>query len=59
MLAYRLDKQIPAKKIIQDIQKLLSQQSENLDSLVLVVSLQKICKDVSIIPRLEYKDCLT
>lgn len=57
MLAYRLDKHIPAEQIIKDIQKLVSTQSENHDSLVLVISLRPITNtNTDIIPKLESKN---
>jgi len=60
MLAYRLDKQIPAEKIIQDIQKLVSSRGEETDSLVLVITLNKITNtDTTLIPKIEFKDCPT
>lgn len=60
MLAYRLDKQIPAEKIIQDIQKLVSSRSDENDSLVLVITLNKITNtDTTLIPKIEYKGCTT
>jgi hypothetical protein len=58
MLAYRLDKQISAEKIIQDIQKLISSRNKEIDSLVLVISLKNII-DTNPIPKIEYKDCST
>lgn len=60
MLAYRLDKQIPSEKIIQDIQKLVSSRSKETDSLVLVISLKSISNtDTTLIPKITFKDCTT
>ena len=60
MLAYRLDKQIPAEQIIQDIQKLVSGRNEETDSLVLVISLKNIANtDTTMIPKITSKDCST
>lgn len=60
MLAYRLDKQISAEQILQDIQKLVSSRINEQDSLVLVITLNKITNtDTTLIPKIEYQDCPT
>jgi hypothetical protein len=60
MLAYRLDKQIPAEQIIQDIQKLVSTRTNEHDSLVLVITLNKITNTSNtLIPKIELNDCPT
>ena len=60
MLAYRLDKQIPAEQIIQDIQKLVSTRTNEHDSLVLVITLNKITNTSNtLIPKIELKNCPT
>lgn len=60
MLAYKLDKQIPAEQIIKDIQRLVSNRINEQDSLVLVITLNKITNtDTTLIPKIEYKPCPT
>lgn len=60
MLAYKLDKQIPAEQIIKDIQRLVSSRVNQQDSLVLVISINKIIStDTTLIPKIEYKPCTT
>lgn len=61
MVYYRLDKEISIEKLINDIKKLLNQ-TPNLESKVLVLSIQKIVDYAgdSPMPKITYdKDCIT
>jgi hypothetical protein len=59
MICYKLDKNIDGNKILQDIQKLISKNS-NVDNkeIVLVISIKQITNHSgdSLIPKLEYKE---
>jgi|LakMenE18May11ns_1017448.scaffolds.fasta_scaffold9747482_2 hypothetical protein len=59
MICYKLDKNIDGNKILQDIQKLISKNS-NIDNkeIVLVISIKQITNHSgdSLIPKLEYKE---
>jgi hypothetical protein len=59
MICYKLDKNIDGNKILQDIQKLISKNS-NTDNkeIVLVISIKQITNHSgdSLIPKLEYKE---
>lgn len=59
MIYYKLDKNIDGNKILQDIQKLISKNS-NTDNgeIILVISIKKITNHSgdSLIPKLEYKE---
>lgn len=60
MLFYRLDKDIPAEKIVQDIQNLVQKfsQSNPQDIPILTIGIKTISQEnTSIIPKIEYKDC--
>lgn len=56
MIYYKLDKEIQVDKLVKDIQKLLSNQTD-LHNTVLVLSLQKIVDYAgdSLLPKIEYK----
>lgn len=59
MIYYKLDKNIDGNKILQDIQKLISNcRTQHNDEIVLVISVQKIINHSgdSLIPKLEYKE---
>jgi hypothetical protein len=59
MICYKLDKNIDGNKILQDIQKLITKNS-NVDNkeIVLVISIKQITNHSgdSLIPKLEYKE---
>ena len=60
MLFYRLDKDIPAEKIVQDIQNLVQKfsQSNPQDIPILTISIKTISQEnTSIIPKIENKSC--
>lgn len=59
MICYKLDKNIDGNKILQDIQKLISKNSnENNEEIILVISIKKITNHSgdSLLPKLEYKE---
>jgi hypothetical protein len=59
MICYKLDKNIDGNKILQDIQKLVSKNSnENNEEIILVISIKKITNHSgdSLLPKLEYKE---
>lgn len=55
MIYYNLNKEIPAEKILQDIQKLISKEND-LSSKILKISLQQIrdSSGDSLLPKIEY-----
>lgn len=58
MIAYKLNQNIEAQKLLQDIQKLIQQniKDQNPENFLLVVRVQQInYNDDSSIPKLEYK----
>jgi hypothetical protein len=58
MIYYRLNKSIDGNKILQDIQKLVSKNSNtDNEEMILVISVKKITNNSgdSLIPKLEYK----
>ena len=62
MKAYKLDKKIDSKKILKDIQDLVTKfTSENPNKIpILYIDIRTItAEDTSLIPKLEYQDCTT
>jgi hypothetical protein len=59
MLYYKLDKNLPGEKILQDIQKLVTKNSNgNNEEIILVISIKKITNysGDSLVPKLEYQE---
>lgn len=60
MLVYKLDKPIPAEKLIKDVERLVSKNATNIENLVLVITLHPITDtNTTLIPKIEYKPCTT
>lgn len=56
MLAYKLDKEIPVEKLMNDINKLLSSERDGLENKILYICVKNICYDNdSHILKLEHK----
>lgn len=62
MIAYSLDKNISGEKILSDIQNLVTKfkQKEPDKIPILYIDIRSVTQeDTSLIPKLEYKDCIT
>lgn len=56
MLAYKLDKQLNGKKILNDIQNLVNKYNSKIQEKILVIQIKDISMDSTAhIPKIEYK----
>lgn len=56
MLVYKLDKEIPVEKLMNDINRLLSKEQDNIDNKLLCINIKHISHNSdSYIPKLDHK----